>query len=80
MFGCCSDPRSPHLSPIEIVWCMVAERLTCHRTPASTIDDLWHCVEAAWASIPIDALKSLFDSMPRCISAVVTSRGGCSGY
>ncbi|GFX77040.1 transposable element Tcb1 transposase [Trichonephila clavipes] len=62
--------HSPYLLPIENVWFMVAERLACHHT----VDELWRRVEAAWASVPV------FDSMPRRISAVITARGGCSGY
>ncbi|GFU17227.1 hypothetical protein TNCV_1854521 [Trichonephila clavipes] len=32
-----------------------------------------HSVEAAWLSVPVH-IQSLFDSMPRCISAVITVR------
>ncbi|GFY07375.1 hypothetical protein TNCV_5085601 [Trichonephila clavipes] len=32
---------------------MVVERLARHHTPATTVDELWHCVEAAYASVPI---------------------------
>ncbi|GFX12010.1 uncharacterized protein TNCV_2997941 [Trichonephila clavipes] len=58
---------------------MVVERLALHYTPVTTVDELWHCVEAAWASVPVHVIQSLFDSMPRRISAVITPRGGCSG-
>ncbi|GFV21001.1 hypothetical protein TNCV_2280451 [Trichonephila clavipes] len=29
---------------------MVAEQLARHHTPVTTVDELWHRVEAAWAS------------------------------
>ncbi|GFX40170.1 hypothetical protein TNCV_4318051 [Trichonephila clavipes] len=45
----------------------------------TTDDEPWHRVEAALASVPAHAIQSLFDSMPRRISAVFTARGGCSG-
>ncbi|GFX61522.1 odorant receptor [Trichonephila clavipes] len=68
------------LSPIENIWSMITQRLTRHQTPVTTIDELWPRVEAAWASVPIHAIQSLFDSMARRISAGTTSRAGCSGY
>ncbi|GFT53056.1 hypothetical protein TNCV_4232031 [Trichonephila clavipes] len=43
---------------------MVAEQLAHHHTPVTSVDELWHPVEAAWASVPIHATQSLFDSMP----------------
>lgn len=72
--------RSPDLSPIENVWSMVAERLARHHTAVTTVDELWRRVEAAWAAVPVHAIQSLFDSMPRRINAVIAARGGCSGY
>ncbi|GFT77044.1 hypothetical protein TNCV_1099271 [Trichonephila clavipes] len=71
--------RSPDFSPIENVWSMVAERLTRHHTPVTTDDAVWHHVEAAWASVPVHTIQSLFDSMPMRISAVITARS-CYGY
>ncbi|GFX23577.1 adhesion G protein-coupled receptor B2 [Trichonephila clavipes] len=44
---------------------MVAERLARHHTPVTMVDELWHRVEAIWASKPVRAIRSLFDSMPR---------------
>ncbi|MBJ4999813.1 IS630 family transposase [Salmonella enterica subsp. enterica serovar Hadar] len=72
--------RSPDLSPIENVWSMVAKRLARHHSPVTTVDELWHSVEAAWTAVPVHAIQSLFDSMPRRITAVIAARGGCSGY
>ncbi|GFV63480.1 hypothetical protein TNCV_4553261 [Trichonephila clavipes] len=53
---------------------MVFERLACHQTPVTTVDELWHCVEATWASVPAHSIQSLFDLMLRRISAVITAR------
>ncbi|GFV22810.1 hypothetical protein TNCV_2090081 [Trichonephila clavipes] len=55
-------------------------RLARHHTPVTTVDELWHRVEAAWTSVSIHAIQSLFGSIPRRISAAITARGGCSGY
>ncbi|GFX77987.1 uncharacterized protein TNCV_971421 [Trichonephila clavipes] len=37
--------------------------------PVTTVDKLWYCVEASWASVHVHAIQSLFDSMPRRIKA-----------
>ncbi|GFV89319.1 hypothetical protein TNCV_4151391 [Trichonephila clavipes] len=67
---------SPDPSPIENVWCMAAEQLARHHIPLNTIDELWHRVEAAWSYVPVHAIQSLFDSMPRHINAFITARVG----
>ncbi|GFU84812.1 transposable element Tcb1 transposase [Trichonephila clavipes] len=67
---------SPDLSPKENVWFFDAKRLARHHTPVTTVDELWHSVEAAWASVNAHALQFLFDSIPRSTSAVTTDRGG----
>ncbi|GFW46953.1 transposable element Tcb1 transposase [Trichonephila clavipes] len=72
--------RSPGLSPVRNVWFLVAERLARHHTSVTTVDELWHRVEAAWAPVHVHTIQSLFDSMPKRISAVTIARGGCSGY
>ncbi|GFT58151.1 hypothetical protein TNCV_723151 [Trichonephila clavipes] len=59
------------------------KRLVCgcrHNKPVTTIDKLGNCVEAAWASIHVHAMQSLFDSMPRLVRAVITAIGNYSGY
>ncbi|GFV01034.1 hypothetical protein TNCV_1009551 [Trichonephila clavipes] len=40
-----------YLSTLENVWPMAAERLACRHTPVTSVDELGHRVEAAWASI-----------------------------
>ncbi|GFT75086.1 odorant receptor [Trichonephila clavipes] len=79
MFDCC--PRlSSDFSPIENVCSMVAKLLARHHTPVTTVDKLWYRVEAAWSSVPVHAIKSLSDSMPRHISAIISARSCCFRY
>ncbi|GFV90297.1 uncharacterized protein TNCV_4380121 [Trichonephila clavipes] len=59
---------------------MVAERLARCQMRVTTVDELWHRVEASWAFVHVHAIQSLFDSMPRRISAIISAGGGCSGY
>ncbi|GFV01259.1 transposable element Tcb1 transposase [Trichonephila clavipes] len=56
---------STDISTIENVWSMVDERLSRQHTSVTTVDELWHRVEAAWASVYGHALQSLFDSTHR---------------
>ncbi|GFX81442.1 transposable element Tcb1 transposase [Trichonephila clavipes] len=68
------------LSPIENMWSMVAQRLTQSTSPAFTPDQLWQRVEAAWSSVPQEHIQSLFESMPRRVTLVISNIGGYSGY
>ncbi|GFW43553.1 hypothetical protein TNCV_4769051 [Trichonephila clavipes] len=55
-------------------------RLARHYTPVTTVDELWNRSDAAGRSVPVHAIQSLFDSMLKHINAVISARGGCSGY
>ncbi|GFW23999.1 hypothetical protein TNCV_4950441 [Trichonephila clavipes] len=55
---------------------MLAECLGRHHTSVTTVFELWHRVKAAWASVPVHTIRYLFNSMPSCINAVITVRGG----
>ncbi|GFU68432.1 transposable element Tcb1 transposase [Trichonephila clavipes] len=72
--------RSPDLSPIENMWSTVAQQLTQITPPATTPDQLWQCVEAAWSAVPHEHIPSLFESMPGRVAAVISNNGGYSGY
>ncbi|GFT29435.1 hypothetical protein TNCV_535611 [Trichonephila clavipes] len=50
---------------------LVAELLAHHHMLVTTVDELWYRVEAAWASVPVPVIQSLFDSMPRRINGEV---------
>ncbi|GFY07440.1 transposable element Tcb1 transposase [Trichonephila clavipes] len=71
---------SPDLSPIENMCPMVAQRLTQITPPAATPDQLWKRVEAAWSAVPQEHIQSLFESMPRHVTAVISNKGVYSGY
>ncbi|GFT21392.1 transposable element Tcb1 transposase [Trichonephila clavipes] len=68
------------LSPIENMWFMVAQRFTRITSPAATPDQLWQRGEAAWSAVPQEHIQSLFESMPRCVAAVISKNGGYPGY
>ncbi|GFW16618.1 transposable element Tc1 transposase [Trichonephila clavipes] len=72
--------RSLDLSPIENMWSMVAQRLTQITPQATSPDQIWQCVEAAWSAVPQEHIQSLFESMPRRVAAVISNNGGHSDY
>ncbi|GFV54828.1 transposable element Tcb1 transposase [Trichonephila clavipes] len=73
--------RSPDLSPIENMWSMVAQRLTqITPPPAATADQLWQRVESAWSAVPQERIQSLFESIPRRVTAVISNNGRYFGY
>ncbi|GFW67985.1 transposable element Tcb1 transposase [Trichonephila clavipes] len=72
--------RSLHLSPIENMWSMVAQRLSQITAPAATPDHLWQHVEAAWSAVPQEHIQSLFESMPRRVAALISNHDGYPGY
>ncbi|GFV11688.1 transposable element Tcb1 transposase [Trichonephila clavipes] len=66
--------RFPNLSPIENMWSRVAQRLTQIKPIASTPDQLWQRVEAAWSAVPQEHIQSLFKSMPRRVAAMISNK------
>ncbi|GFT06999.1 transposable element Tcb1 transposase [Trichonephila clavipes] len=62
------------------MWSVVVQRLTQITPPASTPDQLWQSVEAAWSDVPQEHIQSLFESMLRRVAAVISNKGGYSGY
>ncbi|GFS50462.1 uncharacterized protein TNCV_3196891 [Trichonephila clavipes] len=58
---------------IENIWSWVAERLSCHPSPANTIDEVWHGNEKAWNELPASDIQSQFDSMPNWLCQGVPS-------
>ncbi|GFU05456.1 transposable element Tcb1 transposase [Trichonephila clavipes] len=75
-----SPAHSGDLSPKENMWYKVTKRLTQITPPAATPDQLWQRVEVAWSAIPQEHIQSLFESMPRRVSAGISNNGGYSGY
>ena len=59
---------------------MIVEGLADHHIPVTTVHELWHLVEAAWAAVSVHAIQSLYVSIPRRITAVIAAGGGCFRY
>ncbi|GFX01794.1 hypothetical protein TNCV_1021971 [Trichonephila clavipes] len=57
---------------------MVAQRLIQITPPAAKQDQLWESVEAAWSAVPQEHIQSIFESMPRLVTASLSNNGGYS--
>ncbi|GFW59990.1 transposable element Tcb1 transposase [Trichonephila clavipes] len=71
---------SPDLSPTENMWSMVAQRLTQITPPVAIPDHLWQRVETAWSAVPPKHIQSLFESMLRRMTALISNNSGYSGH
>lgn len=59
---------------------MVPERLAYLHTPVTTVDEIWHHIEAKCAAITVHTIQSQLNLMPKRIRAIIAVGGGCSGY
>ena len=48
---------------------MLVEQLARYYTPPLTADELWHLVEAEWASVPALVFQSVYKSKTRLTAA-----------
>ncbi|GFQ66378.1 transposable element Tcb1 transposase [Trichonephila clavata] len=71
---------SPDMSPIEYVWDLVGRRLARDPRPAASKDECLLRIQAIWNSLLRADIQNVFDSMPRCIAALIAVRGGYTKY
>jgi len=69
---------SPDLNPIEHLWPIVGRALA--GCVFSGKDQLWSALQEAFANIPADHIKAVYESMPRRMEAVITAKGGPTRY
>lgn len=72
--------NSPDLNIIEHVWAYIKHRLATYEHPPQGLNELWARVQDIWTSLPPEYLQNLYESMPRCIRALLRSRGGQIKY
>jgi transposase len=73
-------PQSPDLNPIEHLWAIVKRRLAQYDNPPSGMVELWERIEEVWENIGAEECKSLVESMPKRIEAVLKARGMWTDY
>lgn len=72
--------QSPDLNPIEHLWDEVERRLRGSSPLPKTLPELWTAVRDIWREIPVGVVRTLVESMPRRVAAVIAARGGPTGY
>lgn len=71
-------PLSPDLNPIEHIWAAMKLRLR-GKTFVSK-DELWNELQLLWNSFSVSFVRTLIDSMPQRVRAVLANRGGATHY
>jgi hypothetical protein len=69
-------PSSPNLNPIEPVWHKLKSHLQRLPHPASILDQLKAAVIHVWDELPIKDVDKHVNTMPACVKAVFTAKGG----
>lgn len=72
--------QSPDLNPIENLWSCLKRKMASYDAPAESIHQLWLRVEEEWENIPSELCKTLINSMPSRVQAVLKSKGGYTKY
>lgn len=70
--------NSPDLSPIENVWAWVDAQVA--KKGCQTFQQFRDEVDFTFKNIPLDMLRSLFDSMPKRLRACIEKEGAKTGY
>lgn len=73
-------PYSPDLNIIENVWGWLTRKVYEGGKQYKNKEELVEGIKVAWASISLDLLKSLYDSLKDRIFDVIQNKGGCTKY
>jgi hypothetical protein len=71
-------PQSPDLNPIENLWSYLDSKI--NKTNVTNKDSYFGALEEAWDNIDPEYLKSLVESVPRRLAAVLKAKGGHTKY
>ena len=70
--------QSPDLNPVETCWTFITWQLIGRCFPNK--DSIWEAVCEAWAKVPADVIKGLYENMWKRTQAVREARGGNTKY
>lgn len=71
---------SPDLNIIEHVWHYIKVRVSRAETKPRNIEELKAHIEQIWYSVPLDYIRSLYDSIPRRLAQTIKAKGGYTKY
>ena len=72
--------RSPDMNPIDHVWDQMSVWIRDKDDPSSTIAELNNAVRQAWAAVRAVTARTLVESIPRRVRALLAARGGHTRY
>lgn len=73
-----TPPQSPDTNPIEHLWSILDARV--RKRHISNRNELKIALQEEWASIPAEITKTLVDSMPRRMKAIIQGNGNPTKY
>ena len=65
---------------IEHVWSFLEVQVCSRPVLPSNQQELWEALEEEWYRIPASYIAKLYDSLPRCVAALVRAKGGHTKY
>jgi transposase len=72
--------QSRDLNPIESIWHTLKAQIGLRKRRPTSIHELWEIVLEEWEKIPMDKIKSAYESMPHRLQAVIKAKGGHTRY
>lgn len=72
--------QSPDLNIIEPLWGVLEQRVRSRFPPPSSLKQLAKMLVEEWDNIPLDTIRTLYESIPRRITAVLKANGGPTHY
>ena len=80
-FTMASHPaQSPDMNPIKHTWDYVDRQLRKQYPRPSNVDELWAALQEEWAKLDVGYIRSLYESMPRRVEALLEAKGGHTRY
>lgn len=74
-------PHSPDISPIENGWDYLAKQLKKRGVLPQTPDELWEALQEEWYKPSFNEYaKTIYNSMPRWIAALLEAKGKWTKY
>lgn len=70
--------QSPDLNPIENLWQIVKKSVKPSKSKNK--EELWARIQKAWYAIPVNTCRTLVESMPRRVRAVIRNKGYTTKY
>jgi transposase len=72
--------QSPDMNPIEHLWAEMDRRMRKRERFPKNVEELWDVLQEEWKGISMDIINTLYDSMPRRVTALKKAKGWYTKY